>query len=126
MKKAVGTSLLVIAFNSFVGFAGYLGQMTIPWGWLAGFSAVAILGIIVGTRLSHRVSQGALKQGFSVLLVAMGVFMVFKNGSALGLHLPTATAFLPFLLPLAGGALIGVSSSVFLLLNGRIRPQQRP
>ncbi|WP_375765275.1 sulfite exporter TauE/SafE family protein [Archangium gephyra] len=84
MKQAVGTSLLVIALNSFVGFAGYLGHVEVPWGWLGLFTAIAVAGILAGTWATHYVSQAALKRAFSVLLVVMGVFILFKNREALG------------------------------------------
>jgi uncharacterized protein len=79
MKQAVGSSLLVIALNSFVGFVGYLGQVQVPWALLGGFTALAIAGILVGTWLARFVSQAALKQAFSVFLVVMGAFILFKN-----------------------------------------------
>jgi len=79
MKQAVGTSLLVIAMNSLSGFAGYLGQVTMPWGFIFGFTAVAAAGILAGTWLVRFVSQAALKQGFAVFLLLMGVFMLHKN-----------------------------------------------
>jgi uncharacterized membrane protein YfcA len=83
MKHAVGTSLLVIALNSFVGFAGSLGHVEVPWSYLARFTAVAVAGILAGTWLSHYVSQPALKRAFSAFLVVMGVFIMFKNRDAL-------------------------------------------
>lgn len=79
MKHAVGTSLVVIALNSFVGFAGYLGHVDVPWSWLASFTAVAVGGIFAGTWLSHYVSQPALKRAFSAFLIVMGGFILFKN-----------------------------------------------
>lgn len=85
MKQAVGTSLLVIALNSFVGFAGYLGHVTVPWMYLGLFTAIAVAGILAGTWASHFVSQAALKRAFSAFLVLMGLFILFKNRSALGL-----------------------------------------
>lgn len=94
MKESVGTSLVVIALNSFVGFAGYLGQVEIAWAWLGAFTAVAVLGIALGTWLSHHVSANALKRAFSVFLVLMGAFILFKNREALMPApdvLPTAT-----------------------------------
>ncbi len=84
MKQAVGTSLLVIALNSFVGFAGYLGHVEVPWGYLGIFTAIAVAGILAGTWASHYVSQAALKRAFSAFLVVMGVFILFKNRDALG------------------------------------------
>ncbi|MDQ2665709.1 MAG: sulfite exporter TauE/SafE family protein [Gemmatimonadota bacterium] len=84
MKKAVGTSLLVIAMNSASGFAGYLGSVQVPWAFMAGFTAVAIAGILGGTALVRFVSQRALKQEFAVFLLLMGTFILYKNRSAFG------------------------------------------
>jgi len=79
MKQAVGTSLLVIAMNCASGYAGYAGQVLVPWGFLAGFTAVAVLGILAGTYLVRYVSQRALKQAFAIFLVLMGTFILVKN-----------------------------------------------
>jgi uncharacterized protein len=79
MKQAVGTSLLVIAMNSASGFAGYMGQMQMPWGFMAGFAAVAVAGIVAGTYLVRFVSQRALKQAFAAFLIVMGTFILYKN-----------------------------------------------
>ncbi|RKG74257.1 sulfite exporter TauE/SafE family protein [Corallococcus exercitus] len=86
MKQAVGTSLLVIALNSLVGFAGYLGHVDVPWGVLGLFTAISVAGILTGTWASHFVSQARLKVAFSGFLVVMGVFIFFKNWGALGLR----------------------------------------
>jgi uncharacterized membrane protein YfcA len=83
MKQAVGTSLLVIAMNSAAGFAGYWGQVTVPWRFLAFFAAVAIAGILLGTRLSRRVPQHALRRAFAVLLLVMGSFILWQNRGVL-------------------------------------------
>ena len=79
MKQAVGTSLLVIAMNSLSGFAGYLGRVHVPWGFMAGFTAVAVAGILAGTYLVRFVSQRALKRAFAVFLLVMGTFILYKN-----------------------------------------------
>jgi uncharacterized membrane protein YfcA len=84
MKKAVGTSLLVIAMNSAAGFAGYLGTVQVPWGFMAGFTAVAIAGILGGTALVRFVSPRALKQAFAVFLLVMGTFILYKNRNTFG------------------------------------------
>jgi uncharacterized protein len=83
MKQAIGTSLIVIAMNAAAGFAGYAGQVQMPWGFLAGFTAVAVAGILLGTYLVRFVSQRALKQGFAVFLLCMGVFVFYKNRGVL-------------------------------------------
>ena len=83
MKRAVGTSLLVIAMNSASGFAGYLGRVQVPWVFMLEFTAVAAAGILVGTHLVTYVSQRALKQAFAVFLLAMGGFILYRNRSSL-------------------------------------------
>nr|WP_153869957.1 MULTISPECIES: sulfite exporter TauE/SafE family protein [Myxococcaceae] len=93
MKQAVGSSLLVIALNAFVGFAGYLGQVQVPWALLGGFTLLAAVGIGVGTALVRFVSQAALKRAFSLFLVLMGAFILFKNRAVLtGSGAPPVTA----------------------------------
>lgn len=82
MKQAVGTSLIVIAMNSFSGSLGYLGQVQMPWAFMFGFTAVAAAGILAGTWLVRFVSQAALKQGFAVFLLLMGAFILHKNRGA--------------------------------------------
>lgn len=82
MKEAVGTSLLVIAMNSASGFVGYLGSVELDWGFLAGFTAVAVIGALAGTALVARVPQTALKRGFAVFLLVMGGFVLYQNRDA--------------------------------------------
>jgi uncharacterized membrane protein YfcA len=79
MKQAIGTSLVVIATNSASGFAGYLGQVEVPWGFMAMFTAVAIGGILVGTYLVRFVSQQALKRAFGIFLLLMGGVILYQN-----------------------------------------------
>ena len=86
IKQAIGTSLVVIAMNSLSGFLGYLGQVSIPWGFVALFTAVAVAGILVGTYLVRFVSQAALKQAFAVFLVLMGGMMLYRNYTSVNLR----------------------------------------
>jgi len=79
MKQAIGTSLLVIVMNSAAGFAGYLGRVAVPWGFVAGFTAFAILGVLAGTALVRAVPQGQLKRAFAVFLVAVALFTLYQN-----------------------------------------------
>ena len=92
MKQAVGTSLLVIAMNSVSGFAGYLGRVQVPWGFMLGFTAVAVVGILAGTYLVRFVSQRALKRAFAVFLVAMGAFILARNRAVFTGRAPSAVA----------------------------------
>jgi uncharacterized protein len=84
MKQAIGTSLVVIAIKSLIGFTGYLPQVTVPWGFMVAFTAAAVGGILVGTHLVRYVPQQALKRSFAVFLLVMGSFILYSNRAALG------------------------------------------
>ena len=79
MRQAVGTSLLVIAMNCAAAFAGYSAHVPIPWGFVALFTLVAVAGSVAGTALGKRVPATALKRGFAVVLVLMGLFVLYSN-----------------------------------------------
>jgi uncharacterized protein len=83
MTQAVGTSLLVIAMNAASGFAGYATTVSIPWSFVVSFTAIAVFGLLVGLRLARFVSVAALKQGFAAFLLAMGVFVFYRNRAVL-------------------------------------------
>ena len=83
MKEAVGTSLLVIAMKSAAGFAGYLGQVEVAWGFMGVFTAVAVGGILLGTHLVKYVPQATLQRAFAVFLVVMGTFILYQNRGVL-------------------------------------------
>ncbi len=48
MKEAIGTSLLIIALNSLIGFLGDLGHYETNWTLLLIVSAIAITGVFIG------------------------------------------------------------------------------
>lgn len=80
MKQAVGTSLIIIAAKSLIGFTGDLtGGMSIDWKFLAMFSSVAIAGILLGARLSRRISEARLKPVFGWFVLVMGAYMIAKE-----------------------------------------------
>lgn len=79
MEAAVGTSLLIIAMNSFAGFAGYLGKVEIPWGLMSLFTTLAVAGSFAGAYLVRFIPRHALKRGFAVFLIAMALFILYEN-----------------------------------------------
>lgn len=83
MKVAIGTSLLIIAAKSFAGFAGYLGQVEMPWRELGLFSLFAVIGIFIGAQLVKHIKAQTLKKAFGVFLIVMSVFILFKNKDVL-------------------------------------------
>ncbi|HEX9152634.1 MAG TPA: sulfite exporter TauE/SafE family protein [Flavobacterium sp.] len=80
MKQAVGTSLLIIFINSTIGFGGdlYIGT-PIQYPFLLGISAIAFLGMIIGTRLSKKIDGGKLKPIFGWFVLVMGIYIIAKE-----------------------------------------------
>jgi uncharacterized membrane protein YfcA len=78
MKQAVGTSLVLIILSCMAGLTSYLGRVEIPWRDTLLFTILAIVGVLVGSRLVRRVSQTALRRAFAVMLVIMGVLVLLK------------------------------------------------
>ncbi|WP_166905388.1 sulfite exporter TauE/SafE family protein [Mycobacterium sp. DL440] len=72
MPVAVGTSLLVIAMNSAAGLAGHLSTVPIDWTIAGAVTAAAVLGSLLGTRLTAHVDPDAVRRAFGwfVLLMA--------------------------------------------------------
>jgi uncharacterized membrane protein YfcA len=79
MKLAVGTSLLIIAAKSLVGFTGDLAQMEVNWSFLALFSSFAVAGIIFGTWLTRFVPGARLKPAFGWFTLVMGVYIIGRE-----------------------------------------------
>ncbi|MEU7845835.1 sulfite exporter TauE/SafE family protein [Micromonospora parva] len=76
MPIAVGTSLVVIAMKSFAGLAGYLASVDINWGLAATVSIAAVVGSLVGGRLTERIPADILRKAFGWFVVVMGVFVL--------------------------------------------------
>ena len=72
MKEAVGTSLLIIALNSLIGFAGDLGHFQINWLFLLTITAIATAGIFIGAAINKKINAANLKKGFGWFLLLMG------------------------------------------------------
>jgi uncharacterized membrane protein YfcA len=79
MKQAVGTSLLIIAAKSLIGFTGDLGNSTINWTLLLSVSALAIAGIFIGDKLSKRIDGNQLKKGFGWFVLVMGLYVIVQQ-----------------------------------------------
>lgn len=79
MKKAVGTSLAIIAFNSSIGFLSDFGTHDFDWKFIGIFSGFAVLGIVLGSYLTKYVSGSKLKPGFGWFILVMGVYIIGKE-----------------------------------------------
>ncbi|HMO62036.1 MAG TPA: sulfite exporter TauE/SafE family protein [Ferruginibacter sp.] len=79
MKKAIGTSLLIIALNSLLGFAGSVGHVAVQWPFILTIAAFAIAGIFIGNRLSKKIDGAKLKPIFGWFVLIMGVYIILKE-----------------------------------------------
>lgn len=80
MKQAIGTSLLIITINSSIGFAGdlYIGT-PINYPFLLSVSAMALLGMFVGSQLSKKIDGPKLKPIFGWFVLVMGIYIITKE-----------------------------------------------
>lgn len=80
MKQAIGTSLLIIALKSLIGFTGDLGSaLIIDYTFMLFFSAFAIVGIVGGSYLSKFISNEKLKPLFGWFVLVMGFYILGKE-----------------------------------------------
>jgi uncharacterized membrane protein YfcA len=80
MKMAVGTSLMIIAINSAVGFSSKLWVSgPIDWPFLLAFSSLAVLGIFTGMYLSRFVTGARLKLSFAFFILLMGTIVMVRE-----------------------------------------------
>jgi uncharacterized membrane protein YfcA len=79
MKMAVGTSLVIIAAKSLIGFLGDLSTQTIDWPLLIMFTGLSIVGIFIGSALSKKINERVLKTGFGWFVLTMGIFIITKE-----------------------------------------------
>ena len=79
MKEAVGTSLLIIALNSLIGFTGDLEHFIMDWVFLAKITAIAVAGIFVGSYLSKKIDGAKLKKAFGWFVLIMGIYILVKE-----------------------------------------------
>lgn len=76
MKKAVATSLFIIATNSLIGFIGDVQNLTINWSFLAIFTSLSIVGIFIGIYLNRFVGGEKLKKAFGWFVLAMEIYII--------------------------------------------------
>ena len=80
MKMAVGTSLIIIAIKSLLGF--FLGDaltMQVDWGFLSFFSVFTFIGIFIGGYLAKFINGAKLKIGFGYFIIIMALFIFYME-----------------------------------------------
>ena len=79
MKRAVATSLLIIAVKSLIGFLGDFGNIDINWSFLLSFTSISVLGIIAGIWLNNFIDGKKLKKLFGYFVLLMSIFIIIKE-----------------------------------------------
>lgn len=79
MKEAVGTSLVIIAAKSLIGFFGESSETIIDWVFLTKVTAFAMAGIFIGMWLSKKIDGAKLKPAFGWFVLVMGIYIIFKE-----------------------------------------------
>jgi len=79
IKKAVGTSLIIVTTNSLIGFTGDMQTLDIEWNFLFKFTLISILGILIGGFLSKLISSEKLKKGFGFFILIMAIYIICKE-----------------------------------------------
>jgi hypothetical protein len=80
MKKAVGTSLFIIAAKSLIGFTGDLkGTEVIDWKLLLLFTTASVFGIVIGILLAKKIPGEKLKTSFGWFVLVMGIYIIIKE-----------------------------------------------
>lgn len=80
MPIAVGTSLLIIAMNSLLGFTGDFSHIKpIDWNYLFVFSIVGAVGVLLGGYIITFLNADKLKKVFGFFVLMMAIFIVFRE-----------------------------------------------
>ena len=79
IQRAVATSVLIIAVNSFVGFLGDIHHTDLNWNFLLPFTGLSIIGIFIGMYLARFVAPDKLKKGFGWFVLAVAVYMIMRE-----------------------------------------------
>jgi hypothetical protein len=79
MKRAVPTSLAIIACNAAGGLAGQLGHAAFDWGLTGAFLASALVGMAAGTAVAGRVSSEGLRRAFAWAVIVLGATIAARE-----------------------------------------------
>ncbi|UAB84417.1 sulfite exporter TauE/SafE family protein [Zunongwangia sp. SCSIO 43204] len=79
MKKAVATSLLIIAVKSLIGFIGDIQNLDIEWPLLLIFTGISVIGIFLGIYLNRFIDGKKLKRAFGWFVLIMGIYIIGKE-----------------------------------------------
>jgi uncharacterized membrane protein YfcA len=79
MRTAVGTSLVVIAMNSFAGLIGHLHDGKMDATLILVFVIAGLAGTFAGARLAKRLPADRLRAAFAVFVIALAILLLIDN-----------------------------------------------
>lgn len=79
MKKAIGTSLFIIALNSLIGFLGDIMNEKMNWEFLLVVSAISIAGVFLGDKLNEKIHSSTLRKSFGWFILVVGIYIIAKE-----------------------------------------------
>ena len=78
-RRAIGSSLVVIAINCASALVGHWPSLQLQWRLIVPLSVAALAGSLAGVELSRRFSPRSLRQVFGVFVVIIGLAIVLRN-----------------------------------------------
>jgi hypothetical protein len=79
LRRAIGTSLVLIAANSAAGLAGHLAHVSPDPVLGATVTGAAVAGAWLGAGLAGRVPESRLRRAFGVLVLAIAAWMLARS-----------------------------------------------
>ena len=80
MKIAVGTSLIIIALKSIIGFGGdVIGGFQTDWIFVFYVMIATLVGVLVGNFLSRKFTGEQLKKYFGIMVLVIGFYIVTEQ-----------------------------------------------
>jgi hypothetical protein len=80
IRIAISTSLAIISLKTIIGFLGSLNKSpNIDYIFLSVFTFLAILGMVIGIKLSKKINPDALKKYFGVFVILCAIYILLKE-----------------------------------------------
>jgi uncharacterized membrane protein YfcA len=79
IRRAVGTSLVVIVLVATSALAGHLGHVDLPLGIAGAVGGAAVIGAWLGQRISRRSPERALRVALALLLLAVAGWLLTRE-----------------------------------------------
>ncbi len=79
IKKAIGTSLVIITLNSLIGFADDVTHHEMNWPLLLKITGISVLGVLIGSVIGQKIDGGFLKKGFGWFVLLMGTYILLHE-----------------------------------------------